>query len=117
MLKHIEKITASEKDKAQEMAGQLAALAYFSTPEAKALYRCCIGGGTALRRGVAKVLARNVDQPKLLKVCLDGLEELCGDPDQGVRKNVGYVFEHLPPPVQSGVEGFICKLLRSLVAC
>ena len=122
MLKHIEKIVTSEKDEAREMAGQLATLAYFFTPEAKVLYRRCLESDAAVRRGVAKVLARNVDQPKLLKICLDGLEKLCKDdgleklckdPDQGVRENVGYVFEYLPPPAQPGVERFVRKLFRS----
>jgi hypothetical protein len=113
MLNHIEKINVSENDKVQEIGGQLTTLAHFFTPEAMVLYRRCLSGSAALRRGVAKVLARNVDQPELLKLCLDGLEKLHEDQDQEVRGNIGHAFEYLPPPIQSEITRFIHKLLRS----
>jgi hypothetical protein len=112
MLKHISALRHSEKDEAQETCGRLATLVYFDLPKTKSLYRKCLRGDTALRRGVAKVLARNVDQLQLLKRCLTGLRKLYNDSNEGVRQEVGEVFQYLPSPtplIKRFIAGFLCS--------
>lgn len=112
MLKHIETLMVSDAEKVREAAGRLVAIAYLIVPDGKTLYRRCMRGDTALRRGVAKVLARNVDQPNLLQKCLTGLTKLMDDSDKNVREHVGEVFEYLPSPTRP-IKRFINAFLHS----
>lgn len=112
MLEHIAALGNSKDDEVRETCGRLATLAYFNTPEAKSLYRQCLGGDPALRRGVATVLARNVAHPRLLKQCLAGLGRLCDDSDSRTRINVGEAFRYLPSPTWLS-KRFTVRLLHS----
>ena len=112
MLKHIEALMVSKEDEVREACGRLASLAYFNVPRAESLYRKCLRGDAALRRGVARVMARNVDQPKFLKQCLAALQQLCDDSDQGTRRNLGETFHYLPLP-EAAIKKFIVRFLHS----
>ncbi len=112
MLKHVESLIDSDLEEARKAAGRLAALACLVTPHGRYLYSRCIRGDVALRQGVAKVLARNVDRPDLLQKCLIGLRKLMDDSDRNVREIVGEVFEYLPSPVKP-IEHFVQSFLHS----
>ncbi len=112
MLKHIEALMVSKEEEVRETCGRLASFAYFNVPRAKSLYRKCLRGDAALRRGVARVMARNVDQPKFLKQCLAALQQLCDDSDQSTRRNLGETFRHLPLP-EAAIKKFIVRFLHS----
>jgi len=112
MLKHVESLIDSDLEEAREAAGRLAAIAYLVTPHGRYLYSRCMRGDVALRQGVAKVLARNVDRPDLLQKCLIGLRKLMNDPDKNVREKVGEVFEYLPLPVKP-IKHFVQSFLHS----
>ena len=112
MLRHVESLIDSDLEEAREAAGRLAAIAYLVTPHGRYLYSRCMRGDVALRQGVAKVLARNVDRPDLLRKCLIGLRKLMNDPDKNVREKVGEVFEYLPLPVKP-IKHFVQSFLHS----
>lgn len=112
MLKHIEALMVSKEEEVRETCGRLASLAYFNVPRAKSLYRKCLRGDASLRRGVARVMARNVDQPQFLKQCLAALQQLCSDSDQSIRRNLGETFRYLPSP-KVVIKKFIVRFLHS----
>jgi len=112
ILNHISMLKNSDKDNARETCGSLATLVFFDLKEAENLYRSCARGDPALRRGVAEVLARNVDQPKYLTRCLNGLFTLVNDGDKSVREAGGGVFRHLPLP-NPEIRRFVAKFLGS----
>ena len=112
MLKHVESLIDSDLEEVREAAGRLAAIAYLVTPHGRYLYSRCMRGDIALRQGVTKVLARNVDRPDLLQKCLIGLRKLMDGPDKNVREKVGEVFKYLPLPVKP-IKHFVQDFLHS----
>lgn len=113
MLQNILLLTKNGKEGVRESAGRLATLGFLlGIPGYGVLYRQCLGGDPVLRRGVARILAKNVDRSQLLKKCVGGLGRLCQDSDKDVRRAVSRAFGHFPPPSPE-VERFIVKYLRS----
>ena len=67
----------------------------------------------SFRKGMATVLARNVEIPNLLDKCLTGLSALSRRADDGVLGNIGGAFEYLPAPDRMEVVSFINKFIAT----
>jgi hypothetical protein len=112
MLPRIESLSESKLDKVREVAGRLATIAYLINTNTKEFYNRYLEGDSQMRKGVAAVLARNVDQSDLQKICVYGLTKLMQDSDKSVREQAGQVFEYLPSPIDE-IEDFVNNFLNS----
>ncbi len=112
MFQYIEFLSQGKSEESHEVAGRLATITYLINNKYDDLYLRCIEGDSHTRKGVTAVFARNVDQPKLLSICIDGLSKLMYDKEKSIREQVGQVFEYLPPP-DGNVQHFINNFLNS----
>lgn len=106
---------ASSSETTRTATGRLITLAWFDKATLKAQYEKCVRGDSALRKGVATVLSRNVDNAQLQPKCLGELQRLFDDRDPKVGHSIANVFDHLPPPTPT-IKDFTRKYIRSHAA-
>jgi hypothetical protein len=116
---YIRALMGHEDEKCAQRGAELASVAAITSADAlgseadlssaRSLAEDAITGPPALRRGVAKVYARNMDSRRS-DLCARGLIRLLGDDDEQVRKSVGSAFMHARgagvPEVRAFVETF-----------
>lgn len=116
---YIRALMGHEDEKCAQRGAELASVAAITSADAlgseedlstaRSLAEDAITGLPALRRGVAKVYARNMDSRRS-DLCARGLIRLLGDDDEQVRKSVGSAFMHVrsagDPEVRAFVETF-----------
>jgi len=90
----------------------IAYLTYLNDSNANRLFMKCLKGSKYLQVGVAKVLANNIDELKLTRVCLNNLTKLLNSDHKEVRKEVSLIFANLSY-VTPQIKRFILKYLKS----
>ena len=109
----IEALLIDADDATRQAGASLACLAAFRYPEANELAERAVHGDIAMRRGAARVYARNLEHPNLEAICQERLLQLIHDPDEQVRAHVGWCFEHLRPEQLDRLLPFIEEILAS----
>jgi hypothetical protein len=81
--------------------------------EAEPLAEQAMQGDAAMRRGAAKVYARNLHHDEIQPVCQDQLLRLLHDPDEQVRQTIGQCFFDLPDDHLENLRPFIAAFMQS----
>jgi len=109
----IESMLNDSDDATREDGAQLVCLVAFEYAKASKLVEQILHGDTAMRKGAARVYARNLEDSKLETVCEERLRQLMYDPDEKVRAHVGECFEYLRAEHFARLRPFIEEFLAS----
>ncbi|MGA9349326.1 MAG: ATP-binding protein [Anaerolineae bacterium] len=109
----IESLLTDINDATRQAGASLTCLAAFRYLEANELAERAVHGDVAMRRGAARVYARNLEYPHLEAVCKQHLVQLMHDPDEQVRAHVGECFRYLHPEHLDHLRSFIEEFLAS----
>jgi hypothetical protein len=109
----IEALLIDADDATRQAGASLACLAAFCHPEANELAERAVHGDIAMRRGAARIYARNLEHPNLEAICQRHLLQLMHDPNEQVRAHVGECFIYLRPEHLGRLQPFIEQFLAS----
>ncbi|MCA9997355.1 MAG: hypothetical protein KDE56_16465, partial [Anaerolineales bacterium] len=100
-------------DNTRQAGARLACLAAFFHKEANGLAQQARTGTAMMRRGAARVYARNLEEDDLRETCQKYLLQLMNDSDEEVRKQVGWCFRYVRAEQLADLRPFITAFLNS----
>lgn len=109
----IEKLLDDDDDNTRQIGASLACLAAFQYGEANDLEARAVTGDARMRRGAARVYARQIGDPRLEGVCCRRLETLMRDVDQDVLTETGRCFQHMQVEQFDALRSFVEAFLAS----
>ncbi len=109
----IEALLADADDATRQAGASLICLAAFQYEEAKDLELRVMAGDVVMRRGAARVYARNLKSSDTRALCQKRLQQLMYDPDEQVRSFIGECFKYLGPEHLDDLRSFIDEFLES----
>lgn len=109
----LENMLRGPDEPTRQAGASLVCLARFQYSEAQELVDQIMQGDAAVRRGAARVYARNLGAPEVQPICEAALRALKTDPDPQVRSYIGECFGYLEPENLEGLRSFIEQFIHS----